>query len=367
MKDFQVVSSLVQLKALVAGLYGRIDAPVPTPTVDFAVDMFDREDQDTLGPYWSNTGYSIRSGLVISSAGFTPGLGYTGYLSDDVTRYRFLTYNIGTPVVASAVVYAADMSSPDFTCVVRSVVPGYANQAPPLYDGPVYYSHYAETAADRVASTQVAAGAGVCVANSQNSVYGVATQSALAPAQTMSDAQAVTKTASTPETMVSTITRGSTAPVVAIAVDPQINSGSGGTQATVVSASHNVMHVGTNIITARCAGDTVSMSANGVSLFFGVPATVSRKSRSRAGIMTGPFNSAAAYAAAPNAALGGISSFKVWRNDIPEPPNETGHGTYTKGRWQYTDKYHTPVTDKNGTVIRNEDGTVASYTYNPEA
>lgn len=383
MKDFQVVSSLVQLKALVAGLYGRIDAlsePSP-PAVDFAVDMFDREDQDTLGPYWSNTEYALRSGMVVRSAGVTPLLGTTGYLQVNSTQLQFPTYNIELPIgatsayaLAGAVVYAADLNSPEFTCVVTAAVPRYDNQPPPkspASSSSAYYSHYITAATTEFIApvAQVAAGAGVCVANSQNAVFGVATQSALCPAQQMSQAS-TGASASTPETMLSIITRGSTQPVVPIAVDPAIVDTSpinSSYVAAILSGSHDVMQVGTNTIAAGCSGDTVTISANGVGLFSGTPATVSRKSRSRAGIMTGPFNAVAAYAAAPNAAVGGVSSFKVWRNDIPEPPNETGHGTYTNGRWQYTDKYHTPVTDASGTVIRNEDGTVAGYTYDPEA
>jgi hypothetical protein len=51
-----------------------------------------------------------------------------------------------------------------------------------------------------------------------------------------------------------------------------------------------------------------------------------------------------------------ISAFKVWSNDIPEPPDdESGHGTYSgeKG-FRYTDKYH--KSDGEG-----------GYTYDPNA
>lgn len=365
MKDLQVVSSLVQLKALVAGLYGRIDslAAAAAPAVDFAVDMFDRQDQDTLGPYWSNTEYAIRGGLVIRSAGLTPVIGYSGYLNTINVVYEYLVYNIVGRTTAGAVVYAADLSSTDFVCKITAVVPEYTNVPASLTDAGLYLSHYAPTLQERTASTQVATGAGVCVANSQNAVFGVATDTASCPAQTMTDGG---NTAATPDTMVSTTTLGSTAPVSTIE-DPLIYVASGSSVASVAAGKHNIMQVGINTLMAYCVGDTVSLSVNGNTLYSATPTTVSRKSRSRGGIMTGPFNAAAAFVVAPNAAVGGTAGFKIWRNDIPEPPNESGHGTYVSGRWQYTDKYHTPVTDSEGNVIRNEDGTVAGYTYDPEA
>lgn len=372
MKDFQVVSSLVQLKALVAGLYGRIDAlaPVPAPTVDFAVDMFDREDQDTLGPYWSNTEYALRSGMAVRSAGSTPLLTIL-INNSSIGSGQVPIYNAGqsSETSAAAVVYVADLSSQDFSVVVSASVPDYGPGDPKsgtFSAAAGSISHYRPAA-------RVATGAGVCIANSLNAVHGLGASIANIPAMysegTTDLFPGSVSSVSTPDVARATITTGSTGPTSTVGVEPEISViQTGPTMSiTIPSGSFSAASVGSNVMRAECSNDNVTLSVNGVTFFSGTPATVSRKSRVRAGIMTSPHSTTLALAATTDTRVGGVTSFKAWRNDIPEPPNETGHGTYTNGRWQYTDKYHTPVTDATGTVIRNEDGTVASYVYDPEA
>ena len=54
-----------------------------------------------------------------------------------------------------------------------------------------------------------------------------------------------------------------------------------------------------------------------------------------------------------------LKSIKVWKKDKPEP-TQTGYGTYrADGFVLYKDKYHT--------AIKNEDGRITSYTYDPLA
>lgn len=375
MKDFQVVSALTQLKALVAGLYGRIDSltPAAAPAVDFAVDMFDRQDQDSLGPYWSNTNYAVRGNTALLSVGTTPILATICSLlpgNPQVVAAYSMSY-AATPATA---VYLADITSSDFSCTVLASVPGYDNVAPSGEDAGRAYSHYVAVGDDPANYYQVGAGAGVCIANTQNVTFGAALQTAQAPAQSVSDdgGSCGVATASTPMTMVSRITIGSNTKVNLAPQDADISNtdvitGCAEATATVSAGKFNIMNIGLNTITQHCSADNVMISVNSTPVFSGTPASVARKSRARAGIMTGPESATSALDAAPLAAVGGITSFKVWRNDIPEPPNESGHGTYVNGRWQYTDKYHTPVTDEDGNVIRNEDGTVASYIYDPEA
>ena len=394
MKDFQVVSALTQLKALVAGLYGRIDAlaVAAAPTVDFAVDMFDRQDQDTLGPYWSNTNYAIRSNAALLAVGDVPVSTILGFLNGEPTTptstfnnysLRAFAAAIAQTVTPASVVYQVDISSPDFDCVVRANVPTYSNAPPSLLvtgggGSSVLYSHYVANGtvdANHYPYQQVGVGAGVCIANTQNGAFGVATMTAQMPDQTETEVGAFgcgSLTASTPHTVMSRVLIGSDKLASAVPVDPAINDAAAITScvdvvAQVNSAKFNIASIGANSLTATCRGDNVSISMNGNMIFNGVPPSVSRKSRARAGIMTGPESITSALAVATSSASGGVTSFKVWRNDIPEPPNESGHGAYTNGRWQYTDKYHTPVTDEDGNVIRNEDGTVANYVYDPEA
>lgn len=383
MKDFQVVSSLVQLKALVAGLYGRIDAlaPVPAPTVDFAVDMFDREDQDTLGGYWSSPDWAIRDGRAVRGGDIGPttmiaadGLRVLG--GSSVTRQANV---VGGGVLSlRACVYAADITNPDFTAEIvfyasNSVYDGAGtinpNPSGPyiFLDGIDYY--FGSTSAPRT----VANGAGVAVANSNNTAEGIAISTWRAPGVIVHSGRAQAVLDSVPAAVLrrgTSIAVNTISPVgeetrQAEATDPGLATH----RATHPSASYSVPIVlgGNNVARVVCAGDTAQFSVNGMVVFTGILTTVSRKSRTRAALIDFAGSILAAVVANPWGEFGGINSFKVWRNDTPEPPNETGHGTYTNGRWQYTDKYHTPVTDATGTVIRNEDGTVASYVYDPEA
>lgn len=379
MKDFQVTSSLVQLKALVAGLYGRIDAlaAAPAPTVDFAVDMFDRQDQDTLGPYWSNsTSYSIRSGVVVLGVGATSvsdivaGSTYMQcadfYLSVHATEEG---YGISSSIVEA--IYQADIADNNFQCRVQSIAmdtqPGdsYSKTISGICGVP--YTCAGQTVTVTVNSSfssyaTVVSNAGVCVANSSNAAEGLTASIFRAQQLNVSASSNLcgSESASYGDNgMLAKVRYGNN--VTSRAILPESPADG------VISAAYGIGASGINIFSAACTGATVSMSLNGVLVFSGKQTTVAQKGRSRAGIMAPASNIVAAYLAVPAAPMSGVSSFKVWRNDIPEPPNESGHGTFVNGRWQYVDKYHTPVTDEDGNIVRNEDGTVASYTYDPEA
>lgn len=342
-------------------------ATTKAPTVDFAVDMFDRQDQDTLGPYWSNTEYAIRGGKVVRSVGDTPAANYFASVGGSYAHYSLGAHCFTDQPKNGSAVYSADLTSSDFTCEVVSSVPQYSNPPPPFSDVNSYYSHQS-LYAEMHLYYQVAAGAGACVANAQLGVFGLSVMTVDCPAQLHTS---LTLQASTPAIVLSRVSLGSqlvVAPVPGEGVLTSFVSNNYTSAIAVVQSGHrDLMAIGLNTITTSCVGDNVAMSVNGAVIYSGTPATVSAKGRTRAGIMTGPESAVNALDAAPNASLGGIVSFKVWRNDIPTPPDESGHGTYVNGRWQYTDKYHTANKDADGNIIRNADGTVASYTYNPEA
>lgn len=377
----QTLMNTQAIRGMMGLLIGKLDAlgVAPTPTVDFAVDMFDRQDQDTLGDYWSNTSYAIRNNTVVLATGNAPVITTVGYISTSYAGQSGITsYGMNPFTAPGSVVYEADISNNDFMCKISAIVPIYDNIAPPrtFIDDSLTanYSHYLSVITDAYKYRQVGAGAGVCVANSQNAAFGVAAQTAHAPSQNVAISHLAfgeSAAASTPPTVVSRVAIGSDKLVSAMSEDAAVtvSDQSGGSNATAViyPAKFNVMLVGTNTIIASCSGSTVSISINGAGVYSGTPNTTSARSRSRAGIMTGPESVTAALDVATQSRSGGVTAFKVWRNDIPEPPNESGHGTYVNGRWQYVDKYHTPNTDAEGNVVRNEDGTVASYTYDPEA
>ena len=57
-----------------------------------------------------------------------------------------------------------------------------------------------------------------------------------------------------------------------------------------------------------------------------------------------------------------INAIKIYRGDMPEPPDQSGYGKYiptANVKTQYKDKYHTPNKDSKGVIT--------GYTYNPNA
>jgi hypothetical protein len=404
MRDLNVVTSLIQLKALVAGLYGRIDAiaGASTPEVDFAVDMFDRPDQNTLGDYWQSNGFGVRDNLAVRVEGETTdstlltvhGSATIHFVFSSATLTKSISASIvahnfgGNAMVSSA--YLANMSSPDFMCKVLAYVPpkidgpqiatqtgSLSDPTPPGYSGTCSVSGYVEGGV----ADEIAVNAGLCVADSQNNSGGVCTSIGYIPSAS------VHSTATTQESINPPATEESDAALTGAAVcltrygssaasiqklSTEIRSDSSSSPHTsascsAIDATYGVAALGANTVIAENAGDNTTFTINGITVFSGTLQAVPKNSRTRAGIAALAHNTAAASMVYPELPIGGVTAFKAWRNDIPEPPNETGHGTYVNGHWQYADKYHTPVTDADGNVVRNEDGTVAGYTYNPEA
>ena len=405
MKDFQVVSSLTQLKALVAGLYGRIDAlaTAPTPTVDFAVDMFDRQDQGTLGDYWEPNGFGILNGRAVLVEGSTAlNTILTAIASTNIffvfgpsQPTQTLTgiirmHNFGWDTIISSV-YAGNITSPDYTCeIIASVPPKTIGEQLPDQTTSVSYSTGAggsgystrSVIIDGGVADSLATNFGVCIADARNNSTGVCvsagelpgasaaasstTQESINPPVTYSAAS------NTPGGVICDVRYGNANASKQLLQQEIVSAAQStstlvSTSITVVPATYGVASLGYNSVRVRNDGLITTFTVNGIVVSSGVSKTVARKDRTRAGIASSQRNAAAVADLYPALSVGGITSFKVWRNDIPEPPSETGHGTLVNGRWQYTDKYHTPVVDEDGNIVRNEDGTVASYVYDPEA
>ena len=366
MKDFQVVSALTQLKALVAGLYGRIDslAVAAAPTVDFAVDMFDRQNQDTLGPYWSGANHVIRANRAITSVGATTAA-TVAYVSTTFGSAYCAVNVYGSASTLVESVYQANLSSSDFTCQAPFFSPSTEWEIAAATLDPDNFVTV-DGVVTSGAATGLASGGGVCIANSSNAVEGFGVVSYRAPALLASRYGVL---CSLPAISAAKVLHGSSVlAAVVLSEASKIAASPPSSSCAQYSAAFDIINVGaSNNVSVVCNDNLVTMMLGRNVIFSGAPAAVSRKSRVRAGLTTPNANVAAAKVLFPAADAGGITRFKVWRNDIPEPPDESGHGTLVNGRWQYTDKYHTPVVDEDGNIVRNEDGTVASYVYDPEA
>lgn len=112
------------------------------------------------------------------------------------------------------------------------------------------------------------------------------------------------------------------------------------------------LRVGLNTFTASAIGNTYTFSINGVAFYTITSALMTN--RSRAGFCNQACNALAAIVN-NNLAFTGLTYFKAWRSDQPEPPSQSGHGTYVGGKYTYSDKYH----------AYNKAGT--SFIYNPNA
>ena len=363
----QTLMNTQAIRGMMGLLIGKLDAlgVAPTPTVDFAVDMFDRQDQDTLGSYWSGNDFAVRSSQAVGKNGSAAASAVAYATAASAAAYaNILAYGIANALMES--VYQANLTSPDFTC-----------QAP-FFAAPTGWNVVAVTpdpdnyvTVDNVVVNgfnvpkDIASAGGVCIANENNEAEGFGAASYRAPALFTYQ---YTATSSLTEISAAKVRYGSSVLSNAVLEDDLRGTPAAPAYCVQYAATYSAINI--NVINSTgisCAGDLVTMGLGPLTVFSGTPAVVSKKSRKRAGIMVHAANLVAAKVAVPTANLGGITSFKVWCNDIPEPPNESGHGTYVNGRWQYADKYHTPNTDAEGNIIRNEDGTVASYTYDPEA
>lgn len=105
--------------------------------------------------------------------------------------------------------------------------------------------------------------------------------------------------------------------------------------------------VGENELLVTAVGDVYTFRLNGVPFAL---ETGNYITRTRTGIGQGR-TSMLANLVASGVPIAGITSFKAWRTDMPEPPNQTGRGTFEGGNFVYNDRYHTA--DSNGNVVYN--------------
>lgn len=120
----------------------------------------------------------------------------------------------------------------------------------------------------------------------------------------------------------------------------------------------SALTAGSNTLTLSAKKDVFAVTLNGVPLFSGSPGALVE--RQKVGICAFGYNSIS-DAIGNNLPFWGISSFKAWRADMPEPPNQSGHGVYRAGEsvaYVYADRYHKPTQDQLGNLT--------GYTYTPD-
>lgn len=366
-------------------LLREVKGATTAPKVDFIVDMFDREDQDSLGSYWSNREYGLRGNVVV----YEGGDGKYATVATAVATWNG-TSNIGKVDVHGVAntlaqnIYLADLTSQNFTCEVGLVF------SPSIYPrtssaGGTSSTRFLTVSVDGQSHTGapgagpapsyapgLAAHGGACVANDQNKADGFGFSRFNVPSlyAYATDVQAgVTYVASAdiPAWDGVKLMRGNDITVAAAPLSESSNvismmeyGSSYWLQAAAGSSEpHSKGVVSGNAHTARivCQGDIVTMTLDGVTVFSGRSPYVSPLSRTRAGFMTPAANMIASLLELGAPTAFGITSFKAWRNDVPKPPDQSGHGTYEVGKFLYADKYHTAIKDDGGNII--------GYNYDP--
>jgi hypothetical protein len=116
------------------------------------------------------------------------------------------------------------------------------------------------------------------------------------------------------------------------------------------SAYVSPLVVGENILRFSVVGSQIEVSVNGVVVYSKSSASII--DRKRVGISPIDYDSVF-ISEILGIAYFGMTSFKVWRPDHAEPPDESGHGVIVNGDRIYSDKYHTRVNN--------------AYQYNPNA
>lgn len=96
--------------------------------------------------------------------------------------------------------------------------------------------------------------------------------------------------------------------------------------------------VGTNELYMTTYGNVYSVYLNG-SLIYSVTSKI-MVDRAQVGFSTFTENLSALFEAFPSLTRYGVTSFKAWPLGAAEPPDQSGHGTYVDGTVKYSDKYH---------------------------
>lgn len=352
----------------------RQSSSAPDLSVDFIVDVFDRADQDGLGRNWAYNSpnipnlFSVRNKKAVgSSGGYSPIREYS--LFAQYTKYGGpiiigrVYYGLFSSVLKtgrSVHMYSNPMSSKDIT--VKIVFDGPPEGVFVLLPDPHAPGTDYETrdVIMPVASYGIAASAFFGIAGSSFTLpVGANVRAARAPAIPLpfSPTPAHTSSEVVYGSTFSTVSQVSVGKIIDPTVPPVSSSdGAGGDDINYfgrMPASTSVLPTG-NALQMKFTGESVSVTLNGGAIFTG-PSTLI--DRGLVGLSAWPEDIVTACASL-NIPVFGITSFKAWKNDMSEPPDQSGHGKVNaNGTLAYTDFYHREV--------RNSDGVITGYTYLP--
>jgi hypothetical protein len=379
------VAEIRKLKALLLAPNTTNTSKVIASKADFIVDLFDRADVDSLGVNWSVNPISFQP-FVIRGKRAVPAslnvaydplshfynLGHSFY-SESVAfvltilqdRQFYATTNYTTTTSSSAIVrrdvvyHAHGLSSPDMTVEIifdGPPVPREEAQAAPVgapagFDGRNIYTDL--ISAGVVLSKDAFAGTDMVAVIRGLSLPAVTFPLGATPALCPADFVVSDSIRS-----FNLATQKFYDPNV-----PEFGATTVGFAGTGSNAFTNMnrylpsalLPVVDNKLRLQATGESYMITLNGKIMYAG--SNTLTVDRSAVGLASMGVNMLAMINAVGMAPIG-IRSFKAWRSDHPEPPNESGYGTWKGGLRTYQDGYHIPVLDAQGKRV--------GYTYNPD-
>lgn len=380
-----ILSNTIQLKGLFARLLSSTAATV-LPTVDFAVDIFDRPDSGVLTGYWQDEdgNWGLRNNRAICQAGTTsnttiqsstttataanPPVPPGDFSTSGSSTYEGkITGGATVPFVGQTRannLYAAKISSKDINVEVKfelttASLGSVATVVTNLVSGNT------DTAKNLI-NLALGNTAGAVFGNVGGRFLGVATSFGILPDITAQNSSSVwdARASQGPASISSVSSVGQTATGFTVFAGNLSDSSSfstalagsftsGTTLNTVnttgdfaltqgvsrITTSGNFLsppslNIGANTLLVTAVGDTYNIYINGVLLL--TKTTAVMIDRSMAGI-TGYAMNVLGAIIENGFSYAGITSFRVWIAGGADPGHQSGHGTYAGG---YSDKYH---------------------------
>ena len=363
--DTQYLKALLGRIAASSGITGSA-----TPTVDFAVDMFDRADSDDLGGYWADTtgSWAIRSGICIPRGALRPAIAVPPALtaigiqtlaipgttneppnasnSYEITRVSanslFATLGMSNFTMTNQynATFSADLnvkvtfniSAAEFSAGVRQSGNMFSDQH--VHAANTFGAFVGTTAAKRLGvvfghtkyppTTSLAMGTAPTFGYSSfDWMYGVFGDFSTATTDI---------TPTSPSGLVLANNSFSYSGFTATYNSSADSTPTAFTNTAVTGSTPLV--VGSNTLLLRAQGSSYQVSLNGTAVFSGVSTAIISRTCAGLAVFGADILTAISQFGFP---VYGITSFKAWPVGQVEPADQTGYGTYAGG---YRDKYH---------------------------
>jgi hypothetical protein len=381
-----ILAEVRKLRGLVGALFAQKaldDTAATASPVDFVVDIFDRQDTDGIGGYWEHDDdYVLRSNrvieawtpslvsppaqissLLLASAGDVVIVGGNGaFTYDREVDTRYITQ--GATTNRPYAFYANPLTSNDLIIEITFDGP---NEPVLFSSNPVNQFFPAAGNYDQYIGAFATAGAAFGSKDSGAKIGGFIRSARYVSTEDV-------KYVGWPATTTMNLILGNLAASIAqlqLDVDlttPQLrfNSSTGDSVNGTTASGQSTMNAaipsvitssGSNALRFVASGGVYTLTVNGETFYDQASSLLAIPDK--VGICTPGLNVLGMLAASPLFQVRGITSFKAWRADQPEPPSESGHGVLVEGQRRYSDKFHTPVVDTNGNIT--------GYTYNPGA